>query len=724
MGVSLVEEWAELTPEQEAEVLACYDETELDALWRSWEFHARPEQLAPLGLWRWWVIVTGRGWGKNRTGAEWVIDRCEQFAAAGMGHLVGLIGQNNDDVKALQIGGISGLREVVRRRGHRWIGADTTLDPKVGIQCEDGTEHVSVFEVHTAVEPEGPRGRNFHTLWADELAAYPHKTDAVGNTVFTNAELALRGQCPPGMEPAGCITTTPKPVPVIRDLLAGKHGPTHVTRGSMFDNRTNLPLSFLSAVLGKYGGSRLGDQEIHGMVVDSVEGALWHQDLIQNGRRTIDQVPDLSQIVVAVDPSGSDNGDECGIVVVGLARQRDHLNRQHVYVLDDLSCQNRPAVWSQVVIDAYRYWNADTVVAEVNFGAALVVDVIQIQAPNIPVEEVRASRGKRVRAEPVAILYDRGQARCHHVGVFPQLEEQMCFAAGTPVTTSDGVVPIEYVRPGALVPTREGWRPVSHAWCSGYRETVTVTMDDGRSLRCTPDHPIWTAAGWVEAAQLTAGTRLYECRELPSGPTSTIGASATTSMCQRAATSAPAAAEVAACSTATSTPLRSARSPRAGTSITATSTPATTTSGTSLLSPLLTTRPTTSYEGSLGGPANSTPPLLGSTGGAGNLGTASAGCVEPPSRQPVNGPLYVPGPVVSSVVANVGTEPVYDLEVEGCHEFAAAGLLVHNCFWTPLDPTSPDRMDALVWGVSFLIPDLTTAPSDYSKGLAERRIAA
>lgn len=437
MAASLVEQWADLTPDEIDAVLACYDDAELDALWRSWQFHARPEQLAPDWLWRWWVIVTGRGWGKNRTGAEWVIDRCEAFAAAGIPHLVGLIGQNNDDVKALQIGGVSGLREVVRRRGHRWIGADTTLEPKVGIGRDDGVEHISDFEVHTAIEPEGPRGRNFHTLWIDELAAYKHKVDAVNNTVFTNAELALRGQCPDGMVPQGCVTTTPKPVPVIRDLLASKHGPTEITRGSMLDNRTNLPVAFMAAVLGRYWGTRLADQEIYGRVVDSVEGALWNADLIQSTRCKLGELPALSRICVAVDPSGSDGGDECGIVVVGVAQMRDALGRQHVYVLDDLSCQNRPEVWSKVVIQAYRDWAADAVVAETNFGAALVVDVIKIQAPEIPVDEVRATRAKRIRAEPVAVLYDRGQARCHHVGVFPQLEEQMCFWTPLDPTSPD-----------------------------------------------------------------------------------------------------------------------------------------------------------------------------------------------------------------------------------------------------------------------------------------------
>jgi phage terminase large subunit-like protein len=427
VGQSLIEQWAELPVEDVDAILAGYSEDELEALWRSWAIRARPEQLAPDWAWRWWVIVTGRGWGKNRTGAEWVIDRSEAFAIAGMTHLVGLIGQNNDDVKALQIGGISGLREVVRRRGHRWIGAASTLEPSLGIMV-DGQEHITQFEVHTALEPEGPRGRNFNTLWMDETAAWKHKVDSVGNTVFTNAELALRGECPPGMIPQAVVTTTPKPVPVIRDLLASKHGPTAISRGSLLDNRANLPPEFIQAVVGRYGGTRLAAQEIYGEVIDSVEGALWTADIIHRWRVNHPaDVPPLSRVVIGVDPSGSDGRDECGIVVVGLAREPDARGRQHIYVLDDLSCALRPEVWSKVVIDAYNYHEADCVVAEVNFGAALVPDIIHVQATNIPVEEVRASRGKRVRAEPVAMLYDAGQGRCHHVGVFPQLEEQQCF---------------------------------------------------------------------------------------------------------------------------------------------------------------------------------------------------------------------------------------------------------------------------------------------------------
>lgn len=445
MTASLAERLAAQPREQRDQLLGGFTDAELEALLVEWRFDARPEQLAPDWAWRWWVLITGRGWGKNRTGAEWVVDRCEQFAAAGLEHLVGLIGQNNDDVKALQIGGISGIREVVRRRGHRWRGADSSLTPSIGILRPGGDPsdpadwHWSQLEVHSAMEPEGPRGRNLHTLWVDELAAFKHKVDPVGNTVFTNAELALRGRCPAGMVPQGVVTTTPKPVPVIRDLLASKHGPTHITRGSMFDNRVNLPPDFIAAVVGRYAGTRLEAQEILGMVIDSVEGALWTPELIHRWRLgSMADVPPLERIVVGVDPSGSDaHGDTCGIVVAGNSAHPDARGLRHLYALDDVSDENRPEVWARAAVDAYHRWGAEAIVAEVNFGAAMVADVIHLVDRTVTVREVRASKAKRIRAEPVALLYDPGQGRAHHVGVMPLLEEQMAYWTPKDPTSPD-----------------------------------------------------------------------------------------------------------------------------------------------------------------------------------------------------------------------------------------------------------------------------------------------
>lgn len=458
MTASPVQLLQELPPAEKDAYLASLTEDEAAAILASWEFWARPEQLEPPGEWVWWVLITGRGWGKNRTGAEWIADRCEQFAAANIPHLVGLVGQTNDDVHKTMIGGASGLKRVVERRGHVWEGAPNSLNPRLKIRRPDGTWHTSDIEVHTAVEPEGPRGRNFNTVWLDELAAFKHKVDVVGNTVFTNVELALRGDDDdlssakaPAIQPRAIVTTTPKPIPVIRSLMAGKHGATVITRGSLYDNAANLPQSFINAVTGMYEGTRLAEQEIHGKVIDSVEGALWNADIIHAWRIQPAQIPELARVVVGVDPSGSESeGDDCGIVVVGMARDTDQRGRPHLYVLEDASSPNRPEKWARIVVDLARKYNA-TIVAEVNFGAAMVRDIVSLTARNdeaelppgaeplapVMFEEVRASRGKRIRAEPVALMYDPGQGRVHHVGVFPQLEEQMTFWTPLDPTSPD-----------------------------------------------------------------------------------------------------------------------------------------------------------------------------------------------------------------------------------------------------------------------------------------------
>jgi phage terminase large subunit-like protein len=422
-GLSLREEWAELTPAELDAVLARYSEAELEAVTRSWDYWARPDQLEPEGDWRWWVLLTGRGYGKTRTGAEWVADRCEAFARAGAPHLIGLMNSTNDDVRSIQLHGESGLGAVAKRRGHVLDHTGSSLHGRYGVPAESGM-HWSEIEVHTGVLPDKPRGRNFATIWADELAAWRHKVDNLGNTAFTNAVFSLRGSGP-GLDPRGIVTTTPKPITVIRELVRGEHGTTRITTGSLLDNAANLPPSFVHAVYRKYSGTRLGAQEIEGQLLDSVEGALWTPELIDRWRvKRLAEVPELATVVVGVDPSGSEGGDECGIVVVGLARQRDHLGRPHVYVLDDASVQNRPSVWAPRVLDLVDQYDANAVVAETNFGGLLTVDTLKLRRPGLRVEEVRASQAKRVRAEPVSTIYETGQV--HHVGFLSVLEEQQC----------------------------------------------------------------------------------------------------------------------------------------------------------------------------------------------------------------------------------------------------------------------------------------------------------
>lgn len=432
MTKSPLEELAALDDDQVQAVLASWTDEEAAELENSWaDLLARPEQLPPEGDWRFWAIITGRGWGKNRTASEWILDRCKAFADADHGHLIGLFGRTDREVGGVQIGGDSGLRRCAERRGWQVHGARTALEAQVMVPKRDGSWHVSDIEVHSGGDPDRCRGRNFHTVHADEFASWKHTVDVEGNTAFTNMNFGLRALCPPGLHPQGIVTTTPKPIPVVKAMLMGAHGPTHVTRGTLLDNKVNLDPQFIEAIMGAYAGTRLEAQEIYGEVLESVEGALWTMQMIHRWRVRWDRVPDISHIVIGVDPSGSDQGDECGIVACGKARERDGKGRAHGYVLEDASLRNRPAEWGPQVVELYwqmkeLYPNARVeVVFEINFGGQMGVDTLKVRDPSVPVRQVTATRAKRVRAEPVAMLYDQG--RWHHVGVFPELEEQMCW---------------------------------------------------------------------------------------------------------------------------------------------------------------------------------------------------------------------------------------------------------------------------------------------------------
>jgi phage terminase large subunit-like protein len=438
---SRFERFVALPPELRAATLAEMEDHTVAQLMADWTFWAREDQLAQKWAWRFWAIITGRGWGKNRTAAEWVLDRCQAFADARAYHLIGLFARDKEDVHALMLGGISGIVACAERRGWRVWAPPSSDTAAIFVPQPDGSEHRSDIEVHTSMDPDGARGRNFATVWADEFASWHQKIDREGNTAWSNMNLSLRAECPRGMVPQAVVTTTPKPIPPVKDMLDGKLGPTVVTRGSMMDNRANLAEGFIDAILTSYEGTRLASQEIHGEVLTSVEGALWDMDLIHRWRVRWDQVPRLAHIVIAVDPSGSEGGDECGIVAVGRAAELDAKGRKHIYVIEDRSVRNRPAVWGPEVIrlrnDLEELFPGVrvTVAAEINYGGQMVVDTIAVRDPSIHVDNLVASKAKRIRAEPVATLYDTGRA--HHVGVFPQLEEQMVWWTPIEPTSPD-----------------------------------------------------------------------------------------------------------------------------------------------------------------------------------------------------------------------------------------------------------------------------------------------
>lgn len=265
----------------------------------------------------------------------------------------------------------------------------------------------AIATLFSAEEPERLRGPQHHALWADELAAW---VDA--QAAWDMAMFGLRL----GEHPQAMVTTTPKPLPIVRELVSGENNV--VTRGTTWDNRANLARTFFDKVVGKYQGTRLGRQELEGQILEEAEGALWRREMIRS--ITAAQAPSMLQIVVAVDPPASSNGEaaRAGIVVSGLGTDG------RGYVLADRSGRKSPGEWAATAVAAFDEFEADRVVAEGNQGGEMVAHTLHTVRPSLPVETVYASRSKQARAEPVAALYEQGKV--DHVGSFPELEDEMC----------------------------------------------------------------------------------------------------------------------------------------------------------------------------------------------------------------------------------------------------------------------------------------------------------
>jgi phage terminase large subunit-like protein len=264
----------------------------------------------------------------------------------------------------------------------------------------------------SADEPERLRGPQFTKFWADELCAWRFAQDAWDQIMFGFRLLT------PNLR--GVITTTPKPIATIKKLIANRS--TVVTRGSSYENRMNLSESYYEDIIKPYEGTRLGRQEILAELLEDTPGALWTRALIDATRITMTEIRwDLVvRIVVAIDPAvtSGEESAETGIIVAGLTVSG------HVIIIDDLSLRGSPLEWARVAIAAFVSRRADRIVGEVNNGGDLVEANIRAVAPNVPFRAVRASRGKQLRAEPVAALYEQG--RVHHVGSLVTLEDQMC----------------------------------------------------------------------------------------------------------------------------------------------------------------------------------------------------------------------------------------------------------------------------------------------------------
>lgn len=389
-----------LGPEAVAQAL---NAEQREALRYEWEAWARPEQILPTlhpGTGKPWfvaLLLAGRGFGKSRAGSEWV----RQTARTGRYPLVNLIGATVDDARDIMIEGESGILAVCPPGERpRYLKSDRQLE------WPNGAKSL----IFTADEPDRLRGKQHMKVWADEVGAWRY------DEAWDQMLLGLRlGDCPQVV-----ATTTPRPRKLIRGVL--KDADTYIVRGSTYDNAANLAEKFISKMREKYEGTRLGRQELYAELLEDVAGALWNRDLIDELR--VDAAPEMRRIVVAVDPSGGaeENNDEQGIVACGKGIDG------HGYVIADRSCSLSPDGWGRRTVELYRELEADCIVAEANYGGDMVEHVIMTAARSMGVRVrfklTKATRGKAVRAEPIAALHE--QKRQHHIGNFPVLEDQLC----------------------------------------------------------------------------------------------------------------------------------------------------------------------------------------------------------------------------------------------------------------------------------------------------------
>ena len=395
MTASLLEQLADL-PKAEVDALIRAMAPDAAAAFEyHWRYRARPEQLPPEGSWRVWLLMAGRGFGKTRCGAEWV------RAGVKVGRRrIALVAPTAADARDVMVEGESGILAISPDHERpRYEPSKRRLTWRNG----------AVATTFSADEPERLRGPQHDAAWCDEMAAwrYPEAWDML--------MFGLRL----GADPRVMVTTTPRPTRLLRNLIADPT--TAITRGSTYENRANLAGAFLEQIVKKYEGTRLGRQELNAELLDDVPGALWTRALIEAARPPLGFVlPDLVRVVVAIDPAASsgEDADETGIIVAG----KDKEGRG--YVLADLSGHYTPIQWARVACAAYKSHGADRIVAEVNNGGEMVEATLRVVDENVAYTAVHASRGKVVRAEPVAALYEQGRIR--HMGAFTQLEDQMC----------------------------------------------------------------------------------------------------------------------------------------------------------------------------------------------------------------------------------------------------------------------------------------------------------
>ena len=372
-------------------------EKEAEALLYDWAFWARPKQLPPDWDWYIWLLLSGRGGGKTRTGAELTIKWAKEKYSP-----IALVGQTKADVRDTMVEvGESAILNICPP----WFRPE--YEPsKRRLTFPNGVLAI----IYSGDEPDQLRGPQHAKAWVDELSKFKYPQGTWNNLLF-----GLRI----GEKPQVVVTTTPRPIPIIKALVNDSR--TAVTRGHTLENRAHLAPDFFNYILSKYEGTRLGQQELAGEILDDNPEALWQRDRIDELR--VKQHPELIRIVVAIDPAVSTNeqSSETGIIVAGIAQVSGQV---HGYILADLTIKGTPDQWATAAVTGYYRAGADRIIGEVNNGGDMVEHTIRTVDQNVAFNKVHASRGKYTRAEPVSALYEQG--RIHHVGFFPDLEDQLC----------------------------------------------------------------------------------------------------------------------------------------------------------------------------------------------------------------------------------------------------------------------------------------------------------
>lgn len=356
-----------------------------------WSLNARPSQLIPEGDWTVWLIKTGRGWGKTRTGAETVRIWKETMP------IIHFFGATSGDARDIMIEGPAGI-----------LATSPPWDkPKYSSSLRKVTWNNGAYAlIFTADEPERARGPQCYAAWCDELAAWRYAEDT-----WDNMMMGLRM----GDRPRVIVTTTPRPTKLIKELVKAEY--THVTSGTTYENVDNLPDAFFKTILSKYEGTRLGRQELMAEILEDVEGALWNIRMIDETR--VKTCPELIRTAIAIDPAATskEGADETGIIRGGMAADGQ------IYIQEDNTGRYTPNQWATIAVSNYDIHKLDCVVAETNNGGEMVEATIRNIDRNINYKDVWASRGKTIRALPIVGLYE--QKRVHHVGSLSKLEDEM-----------------------------------------------------------------------------------------------------------------------------------------------------------------------------------------------------------------------------------------------------------------------------------------------------------